>query len=220
MVETMRNSDKRPRAFDTAQLQHISETTLSHYDREADNFRDGTQNHDVSQNYEAFLEAIESTPPYAILDLGCGPGRDLRHFQSLGHHPMGLDGSAKFVAMARRSSGCEVLHQNFLALSLPASHFDGIFANASLFHVPWQELSRVLAEIADALKPHGVLFCSNPRGNNEEGISGDRYSCLFDLATWRDFGTAAGFTELKHYYRPSGLPRHRQPWLATVWSKN
>ncbi len=69
--------------------------------------------------------------------------------------------------MARRYSGCDVLHQDFLAMSLPASRFDGVFANASLFHVPSQELPRVLAELAEALKPRGVLFCSNPRGNNE-----------------------------------------------------
>ena len=125
-----------------------------------------------------------------------------------------------FVSLARRYSGCDVLHQDFLALTLPESRFDGVFANASLFHVPSQELAQVLAELADSLKPRGVLFCSNPRGNNQEGMNGDRYSCFFDLATWRDHVTAAGFTELRHYYRPTGLPRHKQPWLATVWRKD
>jgi SAM-dependent methyltransferase len=121
--------------------------------------------------------------------------------------------------MARRYSRCDVLHQNFLAMNLPVNRFDGIFANASLFHVPSQELPRVLAELAESLKPRGVLFCSNPRGNNEEGVSGDRYSCFLDLTTWRDFVTAAGFMEIRHYYRPSGLPRHKQWWLATVLRK-
>ena len=132
---------------------------------------------------------------------------------------MGLDGSMKFVAMARRYSECDVLHQSFLAMNLPVNRFDGIFANASLFHVPSQELPRVLAELAESLKPRGVLFSSNPRGNNEEGVSGDRYSCFFDPTTWRDYGTAAGFFEVQCYYRPSGLPCHKQPWLATVWRK-
>jgi SAM-dependent methyltransferase len=87
--------------------------------------------------------------------------------------------------------------------------FDGIFANASLFHVPSQELPRVLAELSETLRPRGVLFCSNPRGNNEEGLSGDRYSCFFDHDTWRDYVTAAGFFQVRHYYRPPGLPRHK-----------
>jgi len=211
--------DKPSNALDKARLRRISEITIGHYDRSAEDYWDGTRNHDVSQNYEALLEAIEGDPPYAILDLGCGPGRDLRYFRSLGHDVMGLDGSMKFVAMARRYSECDVLHQSFLTMNLPVNRFDGIFANASLFHVPSQELPRVLAEIAESLKPRGVLFSSNPRGNNEEGLSGDRYSCFFDLTTWRNYVTAAGFFEVQCYFRPPGLPCHKQPWLVTVWRK-
>src|SRR6266540_85324 len=132
---------------------------------------------------------------------------------------VGLDGSKEFVAMARSYSGCEVLHQDFLAMELPECRFDGVFANASLFHVPSKELPRVLLELSETLRPRGVLLCSNPRGNNEEGLSGDRYSCFFDPATWRNYVSAAGFIEVRHYYRPQGLPRHKQPWLATVWRK-
>ena len=123
------------------------------------------------------------------------------------------------MAIARSYAGDDVLHQDFLAMALPESHFDGVFANASLFHVPSQELPRILLELAATLKPRGVLFCSNPRGNNQEGFSGDRYGCFFDLDTWRDYVTTAGFFELRHYYRPPGLPCHKQPWLATVWRK-
>jgi SAM-dependent methyltransferase len=166
------------------------------------------------------LDAIEGEPPFAILDVGCGPGRDLGYFRSSGHYATGLDGSKEFVAMAIRNSGCDVLHQIFLAMRLPTGRFDGVFANASLFHVPSQELPRVLADLAETLKPRGVLFCSNPRGNNEEDFSGDLYGCFFDLDTWRDYVTAAGFVEIRHYYRPGGLPRHKQPWLATVWRKD
>jgi SAM-dependent methyltransferase len=212
--------DKRPIRIGAEQLHHISEVTLAHYDRLAKGFWDGTRDHDVSQNYAALLDAIEGDPPYSILDLGCGPGRDLRYFRSLGHDAVGLDGSKEFVAMARSYSGCEVLHQDFLAMALPESRFDGVFANASLFHVPSQELPRVLLELSKTLKPRGVLFCSNPRGNNEEGFTGDRYSCFFDLDTWHDYVSAAGFVEVRYYYRPPGLPHHQQPWLATVWRKS
>ena len=205
------------RRLDARDLRQISQVTIMHYERSARAYWEGTRDHDVSQNYAAFLDAIEGDPPYTILDLGCGPGRDLCYFRSLGHEAVGLDGSKNFVAMARHYSKCEILHQDLLAMALPESNFDGVFANAALFHVPRQELPRVLHELSETLKPRCVLFCSNSRGNDEEGWSGDRYSCFYHPSTWRQYVTAAGFTELNHYYRPPGLPRHKQPWLATVW---
>ena len=201
------------------ELRRLSEITIGHYDNVADDYWYGTRNHDVSQNYEAFLEAIEGKPPFDILDLGCGPGRDLQYFNSMGHAVIGLDGSEALVSMARLNSGCEVLQQNFLAMNLPECRFEGVFANASLFHVPSQELPRILLEVSNTLKSRGVLFCSNPRGNNEEGLGGSRYRCFFDLDTWRDYVVDAGFIEVRHYFRPAGLPRDRQPWLAPVWRK-
>ena len=200
-------------------LVRLTAPTIAHYDDGADSFWEGTRDHDVSQNYAALLDAIESAPPFTLLDLGCGPGRDLHYFRSLGHTAVGLDGSARFVEMARRYSGCEVLHQDFLRLSLPKAHFDGIFANASLFHVPSRALPGALRALWDTLKPRGVLFSSNPRGADQEGWNGARYGCFWTLETWRSFVTAAGFEEIGHYYRPPGRPRAQQPWLATIWRK-
>jgi len=118
--------------------------------------------------------------------------------------------------MARAFSGCEVWQQDFLRLALPAGRFDGAFANAALFHVPAQELPRVLRELHATLKPRGVLFSSNPRGQNEEGWNRGRYGAYHDLETWRRYLSAAGFEEIGHYYRPAGLPCDQQPWLAVI----
>ncbi|WP_314408491.1 class I SAM-dependent methyltransferase [Pseudomonas kuykendallii] len=197
----------------------ISRLTLAHYARNAEGFREGTRDHDVSQNIAALLRHIQAEAPFALLDFGCGPGRDLRTFKALGHTPVGLDGTARFAEMARADSGCEVWQQDFLALDLPLERFDGVFANASLFHVPRADLPRVLRQLHATLKPGGVLFASNPRGDNREGWSGERYGAWHDWARWRDYLAAAGFTELEHYYRPEGLPRDQQPWLASVWRR-
>ena len=197
----------------------ITTKTLEHYNERADDFWVGTRDHDVKQNIDALLRHVRGTPPLCILDFGCGPGRDLITFRSLGHEPVGLDGSSPFVAMARQHSGCEVWEQDFLALKLPPCHFDGIFANASLFHVPSQELPRVLNELHASLKQDGVLFTSNPRGQNEEGWSRGRYGAYHDVKSWRTFLKAAAFSELEYYYRPQGLPLDQQRWLASVWRK-
>lgn len=203
----------------TAELRAITRKTIQHYDENADSFCTGTEHHDVTQNINALLAAISSLPPYRILDFGCGPGRDLLQFTELGHHAVGLDGSPAFVAAARKRSGCEVLQQDFLALTLPPAHFHGIFANASLFHVPQQKLPAVLSELWQTLMADGILFSSNPRGANQEGWCNERYGCFHDIKQWRKYVTAAGFTELQHYYRPTGQPRTQQPWLASVWQK-
>jgi len=197
----------------------VSRLTLAHYEQRAEEFWRGTRDHDVRQNIEALLGSIDAAPPFAILDFGCGPGRDLKSFRDLGHAPVGLEGSARFAAMARAHSGCEVLEQDFLKLDLPAGRFDGVFANAVLFHVPRRELPRVLGELRASLKPGGVLFSSNPRGTNEEGWNKGRYGVYHDLEAWRAYLTDAGFAELRHYYRPEGLPREQQPWLASVWRR-
>jgi SAM-dependent methyltransferase len=198
--------------------QHVA-ATLAHYDASADSFWEGTRDHDVSQNIAALLESIEGAPPFTILDVGCGPGRDLARFRALGHTAVGLEGSARFVAMAREHAGCEVLHQSFLDLSLPPARFDGVFANASLFHVPSRSLHAVLSALRATLKPRGVLFSSNPRGPDREGVSRGRYGCYWTLETWRAYVVDAGFEEIAHYYRPAGLPREEQPWLASIWRR-
>jgi SAM-dependent methyltransferase len=200
-------------------LQRIAARTLAHYDQNAQAFWEGTRDHDVRQNIDALLRHVESAHPLEVLDFGCGPGRDLMRFKALGHRVTGLEGSAQLAALARAHSGCQVLEQNFLQLDLPSERFDGVFANAVLFHAPSAVLPRVLTELHLTLKPGGVLFCSNPHGNGKEGWNGDRYGAFHDWPSWRNYVTAAGFAELTHYYRPPGLPREQQPWLASVWRK-
>jgi SAM-dependent methyltransferase len=207
------------KSLDSQQLEEIAAGTLAHYQQRAEVFAADTRDHDVSQNIAALMRHIETAPPSTILDFGCGPGRDLKAFTAFGHTAVGLEGTAALAAIARADSGCEVWQQDFLKLDLPAGRFDGIFANASLFHVPSQELPRVLRQLHAALKPRGVLFSSNPRGENQEGWNRGRYGVYHDLETWRLYLRNAGFEELEHYYRPAGLPREQQPWLASVWRR-
>jgi SAM-dependent methyltransferase len=215
-------SDRSPRSnmkLNPQDLKTISDRTLDHYNERAEDFWENTRDHNVSQNIAALLKCIEGEPPFTILDFGCGPGRDLEVFTDLGHVAIGLEGASHFALMAHAHSGCKIWQQDFLKLDLPDSHFDGIFANATLFHVPSQELPRVLLELHTSLKPGGVLLSSNPHGHNEEGWNGGRYAAYRDLDTWRRYLSAAGFVELSHYYRPAGLPREKQPWLASIWRR-
>ncbi len=196
-------------------LEEIEKLNIAHYEENAESFRIGTQDHDVSQNIAALLDALPKEKTLDILDFGCGPGRDMRIFKALGHRPVGLDGCKEFCKMAREQSGCPTLNQQFLKLELEENSYDGIFANASLFCIPSQELLRVLKELHSAIKNDGILFSSNPRGN-AEGWQGQRYGHYMEFETSQLFLQQAGFKIIEHYYRPAGKPREEQPWLAIV----
>jgi SAM-dependent methyltransferase len=203
---------------DVPRVPDITARTLNSYDQTAEAFWAGTRDHDVTQNYAALLEALPSSEPLRLLDFGCGPGRDLVALSARGHVLTGLDGSAVFVEMARAQSGCRVLQQNFLELALGEQQFDGVFANASLFHVPQAELPRVLGELFRALVPGGVLFCSNPRSfeRDWEGFKGERYGSFLTIQSWLAQLEAAGFLVEHHFLRPADKPANEQPWLAIV----
>ena len=201
-------------------LQEIMRFTTDSYGPSAQEFFESSLEHDVSQNCRAFLNNIEGTPPFNLLDLGCGSGRDLKYFRLKGHDAVGLDGAAQQVEIARSFSECEVYYQDFMAMTLPESEFDGIFANASLFHVPSQAVPRVLQQLWRALKRRGILFTSNPLGENQEGWVRDRYAVFYDLAAWSQTLQSAGFERISYYHRPTRQPETQQKWLATLWRRN
>jgi ubiquinone/menaquinone biosynthesis C-methylase UbiE len=192
--------------------------TIAEYQTTADSFRSGTWDHDVSQNRSALINAMPKTPG-RILDLGCGPGRDIVAFQTEGHQVIGLDATPAFVEMAKQVSNSEVWQQNFLALDLPEQYFDGIFANASLIHVPQAEMLRVLKDLYRSLIPGGAIAMSIIRGEGEGFIdrpTGQRYTSFWEYSAIAPLLEEAGFTIAHHYYRPPGLPQDLQSWLAIV----
>ena len=87
-------------------LEKIAQLTLEHYNQYAEEFWQGTRDHDVSQNIAALLQYIRNEPPFKILDFGCGPGRDLKTFAELGHIAIGLEG-AVHLSWTAAMSGCK-----------------------------------------------------------------------------------------------------------------
>lgn len=197
-------------------IKNIEKITFNDYASKAESFWERTRDHDVSQNYAAFLAPFGGREGLDILDFGCGPGRDILYFKSLGHNPIGLDGTLEFCEMARNLTGRPVLHQSFNDLELSENSLDGVFANASMFHVPSSNLHKVLSDLHGALRPGGILFMSNPRGDEEGWSTPERYGNFMQFEKTLEFLSAASFELLDHYYRPPGLPRAEQKWLAMV----
>jgi SAM-dependent methyltransferase len=147
----------------------------TYYDRHAQAYFERTRDLDLSHLYRPFLARL--APGARILDAGCGPGRDLRAFTERGYDAVGFDASASMVRLAREHAGAEVHHLRFQDVGWRAA-FDGIWACASLLHVPAADLAEVLARLATALGPAGVLYLSFGLGSGEREANGRRFTLL------------------------------------------
>jgi len=199
--------------LDPDALWEVTSSTLEHYDR---------------QGAEYLLEVagrelVDPTAPLRgrlalgaqVLDLGCGPGRELVALADAGFQPTGLDGAESLVKLAR-DTGHPVLLQDFLDLRLPEAAFDGVLAVGSLYHVPTQELVRVLRQVLGATKPGGWVAAYNPWGTDSEGFLGARWVHALKPSTWRGAFERAGWVVEPPQFLPDVGPAEDRPWLLTL----
>lgn len=145
--------------------------TLSYYDENASAFCEGTRNADMSEMRGRFLQYLK--PGTLILDAGCGSGRDSKAFMESGYRVVALDGSKEMCRQASAYLGQEVQCRRFEEID-EKEVYDGIWACASLLHVPYELLSKVIARLIIALVDGGVLYASFKYGE-EEREAGGRY---------------------------------------------
>lgn len=138
--------------------------TVAYYDAHALAFAQDTRGVDVAPIYEPFLELVPAGG--RILDLGCGSGRDARAFKERGFSVVAADASAEMVRLTVEYAGVEACLCRFDELEFDPE-FDGVWACASLLHVPRAEFDGVVAKVARVLKPGGVLYASFKPGEWE-----------------------------------------------------
>ena len=165
--------------------------TLEYYNQAAQDYTADTINADVSKLYAFFLTHL---PPNAyIMDLGCGSGRDSKYFLEKGYHVLSVDGAQEFCKLATQLIGQDVLCQTFENIDF-TEEFDGIWACASILHVPMSGLPKVLANISRALKKGGYFYASFKYGEYE----GDRNGRYFtDMTEDNLEGLIETFAELE-----------------------
>lgn len=151
-----------------------------------------------AERYGPIVERFaESLPvPSRILDAGCGPGRDLRRFTARGHEAHGIDLTPEFVARARRHGPVVLGDLRAVATHFPAASFDGVWAAASLVHLPAADAVGVLAQFATLTRPGGRLFVS-VRSTGDTGWldepDGPRWYRVWTAGALNAAVTAAGF---------------------------
>jgi len=142
---------------------------LEHYEGNAEVFFSGTVDVDMAPLYERFLPLL---PGRRILDAGCGSGRDALAFLKAGFEVEAFDASPELAKMASELSGLKVEAATFH--SFRSEHlFDGIWACASLLHVPAADLSTVIERLASMLQPGGIFYMSFKWGRAER-VNGGR----------------------------------------------
>lgn len=190
--------------------------TISYYDKNAVEFCRNTIDADMSFCRDKFLKYLKDGS--AILDAGCGSGRDSVVFKQLGYHVTAIDASPKICREAEKVLGQKVLCKTFEELD-DEKIYDGIWACASLLHVPKVRLAEVLCRLKRALKDRGVLYASFKYGEEEKVVNGRLFS-NYDEQSLKELMVENGFEVLELFVTQDVREdRHDEKWVNVVGVK-
>jgi SAM-dependent methyltransferase len=171
--------------------------SIDYYNKYATVYFESTVNVDISDVRKQFEELLPEGG--AVLDLGCGSGRDSLAFYEDEFDVTPLDGSAEMCALAEIHTDLEVLHMTFDELDFDEV-FDGVWACASLLHVPEEDMPDILKKIGQALKPGGIFFVSVKEGDFEGSRNG-RYFVDYSKNKLSELIEDTGVFEVKKVWR-------------------
>lgn len=194
------------------------EKTLEYYNKNDEDFINGTLNVDFSETQNKFLSFLKKGD--TILDFGCGSGRDSKYFLSKGFKVDAIDGSKKMCDFASKFTGIKTVQLDFLDFS-EKNKYNGIWACSSILHLNSNELLNVLKKIADALKPNGIFYTSFKYRTFE----GERNGRFFNDMTEEKFSKILNQTEflkiLEIWITEDVRPNHKsEKWLNVVCKKS
>lgn len=181
--------------------------TIDYYDANAESYARRFQFVDLSEHRRQFLQSFRE-PTGLVLDAGCGPGRDLGFFERDGFRAIGLDKSAELLRIARKA-GYPVINGDLRDLPFSSSAFAGLWACASLVHLPNTEVVRALTEFRRVLRPRGSIFLSVRHGCGvEERLdpSGhNRWFYLYSASGIQQLLLESGFVDIDVKVEPGAV---------------
>ncbi|GGD59624.1 class I SAM-dependent methyltransferase [Lacimicrobium alkaliphilum] len=190
--------------------------SLDYYQQHAQAFFEGTVDVDMQLLYQRFLPLLPAGAH--ILDAGCGSGRDAFYFLQQGYRVTAFDASAELVAMASELTAIDVRHCRFDEMTL-SEPVQGIWACASLLHVPHADLAATFAHLASFLESGGWFYCSFKYGQGEVCRDGRTFSNL-DEAGLESVINATSL-KLKESWQTADLRpgREQERWLNALLVK-
>lgn len=195
----------------------MTDATLEYYRTNSEAFSEGTFKVDFSQTQEKFLKLLPKNA--AVLDLGCGSGRDSLSFLRRGFRVTAADGSPEMCRIAAQNTGLPVKTLLFEDLDFK-EEFDGIWACASILHLPREPLKTVLGKIERALVSGGILYTSFKYGEFS-GMRNGRFFTDFTYETFREFLREACNLRICEYWisRDVRPGRDEEKWLNLLMRK-
>lgn len=190
--------------------------SIDFYNQNATLFFDGTKDVNMDHLWSRFLKYLPQNAH--ILDAGCGSGRDSKYFKSQGHAVTAFDASAPLAQLASDFIGLPVTVATFSTFDTK-ERFDGIWACASLLHVPSGELAETFKKMSQWLKPNGVLYCSFKYGNEDSAKDGRNFTnCDEDRLT--AFIKGSNLTVKERWVTADARPgRENEKWLNGILGK-
>lgn len=173
----------------------VNDRTKVFYEDSADAYARQTLPVRLDVLWNTFAKLLR--PGDQVLDLGCGAGRDLKELSQRGFRVLGIEYSATLADIARNYSGQEVRIADFQDCDLGGSQFDGIWAVASLLHIPRDNIPDVLVSLRRALRPEGILLTSMKKGNGAEIAKDGRHFELYQPEQWEGILRTAGFNVIE-----------------------
>lgn len=190
--------------------------SVAYYNEHAQAFLDETLHVDMSALYDAFLPHLPENAH--ILDAGCGSGRDSREFLARGYRVTAFDASDKLAGLASKAISHPVSVRTFDQVS-EYQAYDGIWACASLLHLPSQQIPQALAKLWQALKPGGVLYVSFKRGEGQREHNGRHFTDATEaqLESWA--GALSGLEKITTWQTADRRPGRDEYWVNGVFHK-
>lgn len=195
----------------------MDEKTIAYYDKNAEYFVQGTQNVEFTKVQDHFLALLPHNG--RILDFGCGSGRDTKYFLNKGFQTDAIDGSVELCKLASEYTEIDVKHMLFSEFDA-CDLYDGIWACASILHLPKEELKNIFLKMICALKDRGYIYTSFKYGDFE-GYRNERYFTDFTETTFRQFiGEIPGIKIKECWVSDDVRPdRNGEKWLNIILQK-
>jgi SAM-dependent methyltransferase len=193
-------------------------TTLAFYDAHAQEYCESTLRMDLHGLYEPFLKELNRGAH--ILDAGCGSGRDTKAFLKRGFRVTAIDASPQLARLATAFTGqrCRVLCFQEMKFR---EQFDGVWASASLLHVPRREMHEVMPRFIQALKPGGDFYISLKEGEGECIAEGGRFFSYYTADSFRELLACFPALHETSFWKTSQIRsrQHSGPWLNFLLRK-